>query len=100
MFSTGRARPPAQLVGLIAGITLVPLVTLLWLGWRLLEQDRLLERQQSQDRLERAADLVVAALQRAITDSEQRLAAGANSWPAGAVVVTFQNDRVDAPDSG
>ncbi len=100
MFSTGHARPPAQLVGLIAGITLVPLVTLLWLGWRLLEQDRLLERQQSQDRVERAADLVVAALQRAITDSEQRLAAGADSWPAGAVVVTFQNDRVDVAPPG
>lgn len=100
MFSTGHARPPAQLVGLIAAITLVPLVTLLWLGWRLLEQDRLLERQQTQDRVERAADLVVSALQRAIADSEQRLVAAADSWPAGAVIVAFHSDRVDVAPPG
>ncbi len=33
-------------------------------GWRLLEQDRILESQQVQERVERAADLAVAALER------------------------------------
>lgn len=63
MFSKAPPRPPRSLIALIAAITLVPLVTLLWLGWRLLEQDRVLERQQIQQRVDRGADLVVAALQ-------------------------------------
>ncbi len=70
MFSKGPARPPRSLVALILAITVVPLVTLLWLGWRLLDQDRVLERQQIQQRVERGADLVVAALQRVIAVSE------------------------------
>jgi signal transduction histidine kinase len=89
-------RTPRGLIALILAITVAPLVTLLWLGWRLLEQDRLLEGQQVQQRMERAADLVVAALQRALAVSEQRLAAGSVQWPAGAVAVTFRDDRAEA----
>jgi hypothetical protein len=39
MLSKDRARPPLTLVALIAGVTVVPLLILVWLGWRLLEQD-------------------------------------------------------------
>jgi hypothetical protein len=53
MFSKGSARPPRSLVALIIGITVVPLATLLWLGWRLLEQDRALEQQQVTQRVDR-----------------------------------------------
>jgi putative toxin-antitoxin system antitoxin component (TIGR02293 family) len=76
MFFKGHALPPRNLIALILGITVVPLFTLLWLGWRLLEQDRVLEGQQAQQRMERAADLVVAAFERALSSSQQRLAAG------------------------
>jgi hypothetical protein len=44
MLSKGRAQPPRRLVALIGAITVVPLLTLLWLGWRLLDQDRVLDR--------------------------------------------------------
>ena len=81
MFSKGSALPPRSLVALILGITVAPLATLLWLGWRLLEQDRILEGQQAQQRVERAVDLVVAALGRAVSSYEQRLAAGNEQWP-------------------
>jgi signal transduction histidine kinase len=93
-------RTPRGLIGLILGITVAPLATLLWLGWRLLEQDRLLEGQQLQQRMERAADLVVAALQRALAVSEQRLAAGTEQWPAGAVAVAFRDTRVEVCPRG
>ena len=39
-----------------------------WLGWRLLQQDRLLERQRTQERLEHAADRVLAALQQSVSE--------------------------------
>ena len=95
MFASGSARPPLSLVALIAGITVVPLTTLSWLGWRLLAQDRALEQQQVQQRVERGADLVVAALQRAISTSEQRLASGDEPGADGAATVVFRDGRVD-----
>lgn len=95
MFSLDSSRTPRSLVALIVAITLVPLATLLWLGWRLLAQDRALEHQQVQQRVERGADLVVSALQRAISVSEQRLAKGTEQWADGAVVVRFREGQVD-----
>src|SRR6266542_4138500 len=97
---TSRTRPSAQLIGLIAVVTLVPLITLLWVGWRLFEQDRVLERQQVRQRVERDADLLVAALQRSIAASEQQIGAGASQVPAGGVAVTFHDDVVDALPPG
>jgi signal transduction histidine kinase len=83
------ALPPRGLLGLVAGMMIVPLALLSWLGWRTLEQDNLLESQQMRQRLELSADLLVAALQRALTADAQRLAAGAREWPDGAVAVEF-----------
>jgi signal transduction histidine kinase/tetratricopeptide (TPR) repeat protein len=96
MFSKRPARALRRLVALIAAITVVPLATLMWLGWRLLEQDRALERQQIQQRVERGADLVVAALQRVIGVSEQRLVGGSQEWSDGAVVVRYRDQAVEA----
>ncbi len=45
MFPKASARPLRSLVALVIGVMLVPMLTLPWLGWRLLEQDRALESQ-------------------------------------------------------
>jgi len=95
MFPKASARPLRNLVALVIGVMVVPLLALPWLGWRLLEQDRALEGQQVQQRVERAADLVVAALQRAITASEQRLTGDGAAWPDGAIAVTFGEAQMD-----
>jgi signal transduction histidine kinase len=42
-----------------------------WLGWRLLKQDRALEKQRLQGRLEMAADGMVTALQQSVADLER-----------------------------
>ena len=91
-----RGHPPRSLLAAIVGVTVIPLVFLMWLGWRFLEQDRVLERQQAQDRLERSADLVIAAVQRSVSAAEQRLATGATDWPDGAVSLTIGDGRMDA----
>src|SRR5262245_33635407 len=93
---TGRRK----LIALIISITVIPLGVLLFLGWRLLEQDRIFERQQVQQSVERAADLVVAALDRAIAKSEQRLAAEDADWPEGAVAVVIRDDRIHVHPTG
>ena len=84
------------LVALVAAVTFVPLGLFLWLGARLLQQDRALEKQQARDRLQTTGDLIVAALQRAIASSEQKVASGSEEWRDGAVLVTFFPDRVEA----
>ena len=76
---------PRTILVAIAAVTLVPLGILLWMGWHILDQDRVVERQQTQDRLERASDVAVSALQRAVAATEQRMIAGEHEWPAGAV---------------
>jgi signal transduction histidine kinase len=87
-------RPPLGLILLILGVTIVPLATLLWLGYQVELRERQLEAHQVQQQVEHAADLVVAALQRAVSSTAQGVAAGAADWPAGAVVVTFRDARV------
>ncbi len=95
MFHKASARSLRNLVALVIGVMMVPLLALPWLGWRLLEQDRALESQQVQQRVERAADVVVAALQRAIAAYEQRLTGDGAAWPEGAIAVTFSETWVD-----
>ena len=65
--------PPRYLLTLFLGIMLVLAATLGWLGWRLLEQDRALENQRTQERLDNAADLIAASLFRRLSDSEGQL---------------------------
>jgi signal transduction histidine kinase len=91
MFGSRSSLPPLGLLALIVGVTVIPLATLLWLGWRLLQQDRALEAQQIQQRLDRSADMIVAALERSLSLWEQRLAAG-GGVPDGAVSITIRGE--------
>ena len=54
-------KPPRNLLAVLVAITLAAVLTLTWLGWRLLEQERALEAQRNQERLDIAADRAVAA---------------------------------------
>jgi signal transduction histidine kinase len=67
-------RPPRHLVVLFLGIALILVSTLAWLGWRLFQQDRALERQRVQARLEHAADVVAAEMDRRLSSIEDQLA--------------------------
>ncbi len=96
----GRRRAPHRLLVLILVVTLIPAAALIWLSWRILEQDRVLERQRLQDRLERTADAVSAALARRLSDIEERLPTLWNNPPSplpdDAVLVSFGSAAVDA----
>jgi len=108
-------RPPRYLVILFLGIALVLVSTLAWLGWRLFQQDRALEEQRVQVRLEHAADIVAAELTRrlgAIEDELTRLSAVtstnlpdsveqfARQFSHGAVVLILEGDDLDAYPNG
>ena len=68
-------RPPHRLLSLFLAITLVLAAGLVWLGWRILQQDRALEGQRIQERLAQAADLASANLLRGLASLEQRVRA-------------------------
>ena len=68
------ARPPRNLIALFLTVTLLSVIALVWLGLRLMEQDRALEAQRLQERREGAADRIVTSLEQALSASERRLA--------------------------
>jgi signal transduction histidine kinase len=66
-------RPPGRTLALFLCLMLILGSALGWLGWQFLKQDRALEKQRLQERLELTADQMAAALQQSITDLEQFL---------------------------
>jgi signal transduction histidine kinase len=91
---------PRSLFALILGVTIIPLAVLAWLGYRLVQQDRVIEDRQLQQRAEQAADTVVAAFQRVTFASQQRLASGIDTWPEGSVAVTITGAHSEAYPQG
>jgi len=104
-------RSPRYLLTLFLAIMLVLAASLSWLGWRLLKQDRALESQRVQERLDNAADLIAASLLHKFSESgvqftglltlsDSDLAARASelsSQGAGtALIVVFRPQAVDA----
>ena len=104
-------RPPYHLLSLFLSITLLLAVGLVWLGWRILQQDRALESQRIQERLTQVANLASANLSRSFASLEQRvkalselpdpLLAGqapaeAQQLGSGAVVVVFRPESATA----
>jgi len=59
---------------LLAAATLVPVAVLVWLGLRVLQQDRDLDRQRQRERLEVAAGRVALEIDRRLQDLEEKLA--------------------------
>ena len=65
---------PRNLTALFLAVAALAVVALVWLGVRLLEQDRALEAQRLEERRESAADRVVAALEQTLTAEDRKLA--------------------------
>jgi signal transduction histidine kinase len=104
-------RSPRYLLTLFLAIMLVLAASLSWLSWRLLKQDRALESQRIQERLDNAADLIAASLLHKFSESRDQfttllalsdsdLAARASEFSgqgAGtALIVVFRPQAVDA----
>jgi len=68
-----KLRPTRHVLMLFMAVSAVSVSALVWLSWRLLEQDRALENQRIQERLERAADLIVTSLDLGLSEIANRL---------------------------
>jgi len=63
-----------RLMAMFLATTLLPAICLCWLGWKVVEEDRLYQRNRIQEQREQAADLAASALQRVLAEAEERLA--------------------------
>src|SRR5215472_12479052 len=104
-------RSPRYLLTLFLSIMLVLAASLSYLSWRLLRQDRALETQRSQERLDNAADLIAASLLHKLSESKDqftsllalsdsdldaRAAELAGQGSRTALIVVFRPQAVDA----
>ncbi len=93
-------RQARRLAALFMIAAVLPVAVLFWLGLRLLQQDRDLEGQRIQERLEDAADRVAAEFEAHLTRIEAGLPGLALTPPAelstGAVFVVFSTSTVEA----
>lgn len=97
-------QPPRSILLIFLGIMSVCGGALGWLGWQLLEQDRSLERQRVQERLEKAADDITSQLQRSLADIESYLSfipgTAAKQPPDGVAVLLATARAVNAYPPG
>ena len=92
---------PQRLIVYFVLLLFLPAGAVVWLGVRLIRQDRVLESRQPQERRESAADLVIAGLEQAISATERGLGGPPDriSLEPGddAVLVALRNDgRIEA----
>jgi signal transduction histidine kinase len=93
-------RAPRNLMVLFLLVMLLPAVTLVGLGWRLLEQDRALESQRLTELREGTADRMVRSLEQALAATEKRLARGELDVPEDAVRVIIGPGGIEATPAG
>jgi len=97
-------RPPRRTLAVFLCLMFVLGGALGWLGWQLLKQDRALEGQRLQERLELAADHMAAALQQSLADLESYLSfvpsPGAKEPPDGVMVLLVTKRTVNAYPPG
>lgn len=84
-------RPPRRTLTVFLCLMVVLGCALGWLGWQVIERDRLAEQGRVQERLELATTRICAALQSGLTGLDRRVAAEADrelpNLPAGVVVL-------------
>jgi len=89
-------RRPGHLLVAFLVVTLAPACALGALGWRLFQQDVALESRYLQDRLEHAADRVVASLEVQFGRLQNALSSAGAVPPEGDIVsVTFEPENVE-----
>ena len=61
-------RPSKYNASLFLSVAAVSVIALVWMGWRLLQQDKALEAQRLEEQREAAADRIIAAVEKAFAD--------------------------------
>ncbi len=92
---------PGKTMALFLAIAVISAIALIWMGLRLLEQDRALESQQLEERQKTVADRVVGILEQVLFLEERKLTE-TTSLPVGedAVIVIATRDELHVQPEG
>ena len=83
-------QPSRYVAVLFLGVAAVSVIALVWMGVRLLRQDRALEAQRLEEQREAAADRIIAALEKVLSEEERKLAEDPMNNPKSAAEDYFQ----------
>ncbi len=75
-------KPPRSLLLILFLVTLVSVSALAWFGWRVLYQERVVDAQRAQERLETAADRITATAHGLLAETGERVGAWLTAPPA------------------
>ncbi|HEY7333891.1 MAG TPA: HAMP domain-containing sensor histidine kinase [Bryobacteraceae bacterium] len=89
-------KPPGKLLLILFLITAASVSAVVWSGWRLLQQEGIVQAQRSQERLERSADRIAALASGALAETAERLESSPRSiaFSKGDVVLTVKENAV------
>ena len=96
-------RPPRHVLAIFVAVAVVSAGALVWLMWLLLEQDKTVEIQRRQERLEQAADRAAAVMQGALADIDVQLGTRLDppvKLPAGVLVFSSGRDGIAVRPEG
>src|SRR5262245_7361962 len=93
-------RPPRSLLVLLFLLALVSVSVLGWFGWKLLDQERIIDAQRSQERLEQAADRIAATLRGALAESGERIGSWEAIRPSEPGLLIYLTENTVAPSPG
>src|SRR6185295_16599088 len=90
-------RPPRTLLLILFLLALVSISALAWFGWRLGQQEQLVEAQRSQDRLEQSADRISATSRSALAETGEQLRnPDAKTVPNGGLLLVISESGITA----
>jgi signal transduction histidine kinase len=97
----GWLKPPRSLLLSLFLVTLVSVSALGWFGWKLLDQERIVETQRAQERLEQAADRIAAKTRETLAETGERVGAWLLAPPsdgksADGLLLTVNGDSIQA----
>src|SRR6266704_369345 len=96
-------RPPRQLLSVFLAVALVSAAAFGWLGVLLFDQDKTLEVEQRQERLEQAADRAVAVMQRTLATLQANASPPPDRdrpLPSGVLMISVESGVVTVAPEG
>jgi signal transduction histidine kinase len=97
------AKPPGTLLAVVFLLTAASVSAVVWSGWRLYQQDSIVQGQRSQERLEQAASHIATNLRGALAELGERLGAWEETPPGvepGGLFLTTTGDSLTVRSGG
>ena len=95
----GWLKPPRTLLLILFLLTLISVSALSWFGWKVLDQERMVEAQRLEQKLEQSADRIAATLRGTLAETGERLGSTAIAPPDDGLLLTVEGDRLTAEPS-